>query len=46
MSAKTKAKRAAKEAKRLPSAYRSPVAFKLREAQWYRYRKYGIRYAG
>ena len=44
MSAKTKAKRAAKEAKRLPSVYRSPVKLKRRELLWQRFKRFGLKY--
>lgn len=44
MSKKTKAKRAEKEAKRLPSTYVSPVKDKPRERAWKAYKEHGIRY--
>lgn len=44
MSAKTKAKRAAKEAKRLPSVYVDPTKPKPRETLWCRYRETGLKY--
>ena len=44
MSAKTKAKRAEKEAKRLPSRYVSPVKLKRRELLWQRYKRFGLKY--
>jgi len=44
VSAKTKAKRAAKEANRLPSVYVDPTKPKPRETLWRRYRETGLKY--
>lgn len=44
MSTHTKEKRAAKEAKRLPSVYVDPTKPKPRETLWRRYRETGLKY--